>query len=306
MSIDLTKPELPQPQWTPPVARPLSFTPLPETYYSHSGKAPFGGIALGLALGLVAGPLLALLYSYITLYLPFIYINFLISIGFGIGVGLPVGFGLKTGKVRNTPVAMLLGGAAALWTFYFVWAFWVFALVQRAGNEEVSLLDVLLNPLALGSVILKINETGAWTLFSFAVSGISLWVVWGIEALIILITPIVTVLGFVSDPFCETCGRWAEEEKAVREFKCVASQDELKEIVRRKDYGTLLEHPRRAGDVIFYRADVHKCKNCNVFHVLKVEEVTLKIDENGKASESKSAVVENLLINASEMAALGS
>lgn len=303
MSIDLNKPEPQSPQ---DVAPPLTFAPLPETYYSHSGKAPFGGLLLGLALGLVAGPLLALLYSYITLYLPFIYINFLISLGFGIGVGLPVGFGLKTGKVRNSPIALALGGAISLWAFYFVWAIWVFALLQRAGSEEVRLLDVILSPLGLGSAILKINETGAWTMFGFPVSGIFLWLVWAIEALIILILPLITAWGFVSDPFCETCNRWTEEEKAVREFKCAASKDELKEIVRRKDYGALLQFPRRAGDLIFFRADVQKCSNCNVFHVLKVEEITLKIDENGKTSESKSPVVENLLINASEMVALRS
>lgn len=306
MSIDLNKPQPEQPQWVVPPAEPLNFTPLPEAYYSHSGRAPFGGLLLGLVLGLVASPVLALIYSYVTLYLPFIYINFLISLGFGIGVGLPVGFGLKTGKVRNTPVALLLGGTVSLWAFYFVWAIWVFALLQRAGSGDVGLLDVIFNPLGLGSVILKINETGAWTLFSFPVSGIMLWAVWAIEALIILILPLIMAWVFVSDPYCETCNRWTEEEKAVREFKCVVPPEELKEIVRRKDYGILLGHPRRAGDLIFYRADVHKCKSCNVLHVLKIEEVTLKIDENGKSSESKSAVVENLLINASEMAALGS
>ncbi len=306
MPIDFTKPEPQLPQWVAPASPPLTFTPLPESYYKHSGKAPLLGLLAGLGGGLLIGIGLAFAYSYVIVYLPFVYLRVLATIGYGFALAFGVGFGLQTGKIRNTPVALAIVGVVTLISFYFVWGIWVFAEFQRADNEDVTLIGVLTSPFVLWEVIHKINETGVWGFRGTNVSGIALWVVWIVEAVIIFSIPLLGGWGLVSDPFCETCDRWTEEENAVREFKRVASPAELKEILRRKDYGALLGHPRRAGDEVFYRASVHKCKNCNVFHVLKVEEITLAIDQNGKANESKTPIVENLLINASEMAALGS
>lgn len=303
MPIDFTKPEPQSPQWVAPP--PLTFTPLPESYYRHSGKAPLAGLLAGLGGGLLIGIGLAFAYSYIIVYLPFVYLRALATIGYAFALAAGVGFGLKTGKIRNAPVALLVTGVVTAISFYFIWGIWVFALLQRADNEDATLLGVLTSPFILWEVIHKINETGAWGFRGTPISGLSLWVVWIVEAAIIFSIPLLGGWGLVSAPFCETCDRWTEEENAVREFNRVAPPAELKEILRRKDYGALIRYPRRAGDDVFYRASVHKCRNCNVFHVLNVEEITVAV-ENGKVSESKTPVVENLLINASEMAALRS
>lgn len=280
--------------------------PLPETYYKRSGKAPIGGILLTLLFGLGSGIVLAFVYVKLIRHLPIVYLGALATLGYGILLAVAIGFGLKKGKVRNSSVATVLAGLIAVALFYFVWSVWVFDVLQRAGDQEVSLFGILTSPRDLGDLILKFNETGTWGTRRVIYSGTALWIIWAVEAGVLLLLPLLgSGLPDVL-PYCETCDCWTEEGTAPREFKCVTSKDELREIVRRKDYGTLLGFPRKAGDTTFYRAKVHTCPQCRVLNVLNVEEVTLERDRYGNLNENRAQIIENLLINASEMAALQS
>ena len=56
-------------------------------YYKHSGKFSVGGAIYALVLGSVVLCFCAFFYAYLILYLPFVYINALITVGFGCLVG---------------------------------------------------------------------------------------------------------------------------------------------------------------------------------------------------------------------------
>ncbi len=306
MSIDLNKPQPVQPQRVVPPAPPLNFTPLPESYYKHSGKAPFGGILTTLGIGISLGIVAAFAYANIIIYFPFIYFRVLAPIGYPLALLFIIAFGLQMGKIRNTPVALLLSGIISFVAFYFAWTFWVFALLQGQGNKDVSLFGLLTSPLMVKDIVLKIGATGYWGNKEAAISGGFLWFIWIVETVLILLTPILWGGLTAGSPFCETCDRWTKEVKGIREFQCVASPKELKKIVRRKDYGTLLTFPRRMGETTFYRANTHSCPNCKVPKALKVEQVILKAGEHGKMDETTISIIDNLLINSSELTALRS
>jgi hypothetical protein len=306
VSIDLNKPRPEQPQRFVPPAAPLNFTPLPESYYKHSGKAPFRGMLTTLGIGISLSIVAAFAYANIIIYFPFIYFRALAPIGYPLALSFIIAFGLQMGKIRNTPVALLLSGIISFVAFYFAWTFWIFALLRGVGNKDVNLFGLLTSPLMVKGIILKIGATGYWGDKDAAISGGFLWFIWIVETVLILLAPILCGGLTASSPFCETCDRWTEEVKGIREFQCVVSEKELKKIVRRKDYGTLLTFPRRVGEPTFYRANLHSCPKCKVTKALKVEQVSLKADERGKMTETTSSIIDNLLINPSELTALRS
>lgn len=305
VSIDFTKPQPQLPQGFAPRPQPNSFIPLPETYYQPSGKAPFGGIVATLGVGLGPGILLAVVYAYILVYLPFVYLRILAPFGYSVGLGFIISLGLQAGKIRNPAVNLLLVVGISLISFYFAWTVWVFAVLQHSGTENVAVLDVLASPLTAWKVILQFNETGVWGIKGTMFSGAFLGLIWLLETIIILFGPMLGGLA-ANAPFCETCDCWTVETKGVREFKCAVSRDEIKETMRRKDYGRLLSYPRIMNDSVFYRVNVHGCSKCRLLNVLKLEEVHLKLDENGKPSETTVSIIDNLLISPSEMGILQS
>ncbi len=197
-----------------------------STYYKPSGNfSPVSFIYFILS-ALIIFPILALIYTYLIWYIPFIYINFFITAGFGFAVGITISqLAIKIGKVRNTKIALLfglLGGAIAL---YFSWAIWV-DLVINAGesygnsrigitssNSKISqILGLALQPNLLFELISEINETGTWGLRSSTVSGIFLTIIWVIELLIVLVISIFTPYIRAKIPFCELDNKWFNEE----------------------------------------------------------------------------------------------
>lgn len=93
-----------------------------SNYYKPSGKfSPISFVYL-LLLCAIAMPILATIYAYLIWYIPFVYINFLITAGLGFAIGIAVWqIVIKLGKVRNYGLAILLALIAALAAYYFQW-----------------------------------------------------------------------------------------------------------------------------------------------------------------------------------------
>ena len=79
-------------------------------FYKPSGKFSPSFILFFLLVSLIAFPLLGLIYAYCIWYIPFIYINFFITLGFGFLVALCVNkVVIRKGKVRNPILALFIG-----------------------------------------------------------------------------------------------------------------------------------------------------------------------------------------------------
>ena len=271
-------------------------------YYKPSGEVTVAGLAAGLLGGLALGVALAFAYSYIISYVPFIYLNFLCTAGYTAALGASVGFLMKWGKMRNTAVCVFSAMAVTLASFYVSWAVWL--AVTISGNEfSVSSLTLMQHPLVLWDVILRINETGAWSIgrSKLPVTGVFLWVVWAAEALVILIgSPLMAWSVFTSDPFCESCQTWCEEDKSLVPLNA-ADDGELKRRVEAKDFEYLVSLGAKAENAaLWYRLDLHKCPSCDNTNALSVKVEKLKIDSKGNASTQTSGLVNKLLLSANE------
>jgi len=220
-----------------------------SNYYKPSGKFSPISFVYFILVCTVALPILATIYAYLIWYIPFVYINFLITAGLGFAIGIAVWqIVIKLGKVRNYGLAILLALIAALAAYYFQWVVWT-NLVLTSSGEESQLLYLLSNPFDLFQLIGFINENGTWSFKGAVVSGTFLTIIWIIEFLVIVIMGIVASVGRAKEPFNELADEWFKEEELpafsyienVSDFKQQAEQgnwEQLSTVIQRGDKGT--------------------------------------------------------------------
>lgn len=209
-------------------------------FYKPSGHfSPLSFLYLAIT-AIVVLPILALIYTYLIWYIPFVYINLFITLGFGFAVGFAVNFlVIKLGKVRNTKLAMIFGLIAGFIALYFSWVVWVdlvFNMGESYGTSRIGIttsnikffqvVQLALHPKELFQIILEINQTGTWGFGSTAVSGIFLAIIWIIEALIVLVLSVLLPLGQAKTPFCEYDNKWFKED-TLKPFNFIIARSEL-------------------------------------------------------------------------------
>lgn len=270
-------------------------------YYRPSGEFSPVGVLLVLAIATPAAALLAAIYAYLILYIPIAgYVTFILSAGFGLLMGVATSARLRSSKVRNVPLAWLLGTLIALVGFYVHWAVWSAAFLAR-GDVDVSILQ-LLDPSELWRFISLVNEDGAWSMKGFKPTGAALWGFWGVEALLIL-GPAIVVAGMAADqPFCERCQKWCDDVDGLHRLK-LHDAAAVRAKAEAKDFAALAQLGRAEGDASRYlRVDLKHCPDCDQTSTLTIQDVTVTIDKEGKPSVSTDTAVKDLVLSAGELA----
>ena len=181
-------------------------------YYQPSGKFSPLSFLYFLIACIVGIPILAYLYTTITLLIPFPYINFFITIGFGFAVAILVQFlAINLGKVRNGMIALLFGFLGGLWAYYCQWGFWL----HNAGGlgDILSITDILGSPGFIYELIGNIKEEGFWEMKGSRVRGTFLLIIWIIEALIIIGLSTLIPMPAAGRPFCEINNQWFKSKQ---------------------------------------------------------------------------------------------
>jgi hypothetical protein len=270
-------------------------------YYKPSGDVTMVGMFGGLAGGLLVGAVLAFVYTYIIFYVPFIYLNFLCTLGLSAGLGLAVGAIMRWGKVRNPALGAAFASLVALAALYVSWAVWLSVLLTT-DEEKLSALSVLQHPLGMWEMIVRLNEVGAWKMYNSAVTGLALWVVWLIEALVILIgVPLMAAGTLSADPFCESCQSWCTMDKGLLLIND-AEASELKRRTEAKDFDYFKSVGSKRHDAVkWYRLDLHQCPQCGTTSTLTLHHEQLNVDAKGNANVKSSAVMNMLLLSAGDV-----
>jgi len=180
-----------------------------STYYVPSGKFSASAFMFWAIFGAIWFPLGGFLYALGIIYIPFIYILFLLTGIFGVTIGLVMQFAMMLGKVRNPLLGLGLGIVGGLIALYIHWAVWL----TSVGGQELSLaVELGLNPMFMFDVISEVNQTGTWGVSSGAVSGIFLTIVWVIEALVIVGAAAYFPYSQACTPFSERANDWFKEK----------------------------------------------------------------------------------------------
>ena len=269
-------------------------------YYKHSGKYSTGDLLTGSALSAVVALFTAALYAYLILYIPIAgYISFLFTAAFGGVVGYAMAKLLKSRLVRNSRSALLATFAITTVAFYFHWAVWVNAALQRAELE--SSLAVTLVPTVLWQLITTINAEGAWTIRNWTPSGGALWTIWALEAAILYAVALAVAYGEMeSEPFCENCQVWCPRKEAVVNVAPAPDGEELKRRMEARDIKFLEQlGPMPESALAWEQIDLHSCPKCNSTNTLSVQHVTVKIEKK-ETKQDTSETISKIVLTVSD------
>jgi len=135
---------------------------------------------------------LSYVYAYVSVYSPFVgYVTFLFLMAYLYGLFFVkiMAFGTLSGPKPFTENLMGLG--IGLFGLYCTWAVFIYALMAQSG-EGISMVDLFFSPLSLWDIILMLNANGWFSLGlggESNVKGVVLWIIWGVEALCIVLGP---------------------------------------------------------------------------------------------------------------------
>lgn len=250
--------------------------------------------------GIAVGGALAVVYAFAINWIPFIYINFFLSLGLGFAVGMTIAYAAKAGKVRNATVACLFGLIFGLFTLYVAWAFDPQA---RIPNNEGF---VAWDPNALMGWIQFGYEKGFWSIGKGGgdnVSGMFLAIVWLIEAGIIVgLAVILAPSAINAQPFCEDCNEWATTEEDVARLAIRDDNDTVLDRLLGGEVGALSELPRATADAAAYlRCDLAKCESCPNSNWLTISVVVHGVDNEGKATTDVTPLLAGMEIEPADV-----
>ena len=259
-------------------------------YYKHSGAIGLMGPVYMLVFGVVSAVILGAIYAYLIYYIPFIYLNFFFTLGCGGIVGYLVGLGAKLGKTRNPTVVVLIGLIVGLLASYVGWVVWLYALTEHQA--------LLLMPNELLQFLGLIAVDGVWSLFGWTPTGMALYAVWALEAIMIVGLCATLAWTVVNMPFCERCNKWIEAEESIGPLAPIANPDELKAQLERGDY-TFFDSLKKNTDAESSHAKVsiRHCPGCLQAFFLSVKSVAVKLDSDKKKEEEETTIIENLIIS---------
>lgn len=261
--------------------------------YKHSGAAGLS-LVLGPPLILVASFVSALVYAYINVWSPIAgYISLLFVAGFAFLLALSVRLIAKLAKCRNTGIAMALGGLAGVTGLYFSWAIFVYALLSRYDDAfDAAMLDVILQPAAVWAIMLEINETGWYSIWSSTPTGAVLWAFWGIEALVVIGGGVAGGLAALHEEvYCEHCGTWCAEDPASPRLVMPDSGiDPALAQVTPEALERLA--PFGGGQEAHLRVTIRKCNGCSRTHTAQLQLLRYEANEKGEVSEKTESAGE--------------
>jgi hypothetical protein len=274
-------------------------------YYKPSGAFSPLSFAYFLGISLTALPILGLIYSYATWYIPFIYIRFFLTLGLGFVVGLLVNLVIvKFGKVRNIALAIIFGVVAALITLYFSWAVWLdltLNIGESYGNKKLGItvsniefmqvFSLATQPSAMWDLIKQVNELGSISIKGSTISGIFLSIIWLIETGMVLGVATFCSMPQSKKPFCERTGTWFKE-KALVPFDFIEDKEKIVTGLERATI-TVFDDLVPSADIATQNHSIFTLYSSeNGENYLSIENKIAKIDDKGKTSFDSDEFIE--------------
>ncbi|WP_271782316.1 hypothetical protein [Aquimarina algiphila] len=280
-----------------------------DNYYKPSGKFSATSLLYFIVLSCTAFPILGLIYAYCIWYIPFFYINFLITGAFGFAIGYLINvFVIGKGKVRNTMLAVILGILGGLIAMYFHWSVWTDLVINSGESYGTSRIGITVSnikflqvftlvtqPDILFSLIGEINEVGVWGIRNTTVSGVFLTIIWIIELLAVIGISTLTSFSKAGEPFCEINNNWFKEN-VLPTFNHIPEKSKMIADLEKGDqnaFNELTTSPNIEQDhsvFTLYTSDQNKC-------YLSIENKKAKRDDKGKLDFDTDTFIEYISLN---------
>jgi len=261
-------------------------------FYKHSGKFGIHGPLLAVLAAVVLGYPLGILYAYLVKWIPFIYLNFFITLGYGLAFGFLTVPLLRFAKVRNGIIAVLTGLAVGLCAAYLSWNGFLHAVAKDP--------PALITPAQVSRMMKYLYENGSWGIgfsSSTPVTGILLALVWLAEAGIIIGASALLAFGTVaSTPFSERDECWLDEEKKIDKLDAFVLPEQIAAFKAGNIAPLEQARPRVPASGSFARLTIRHSHKCEEFCTLSIENVAVTPDKDGKLQEKREHLMTNLLV----------
>jgi len=250
--------------------------------YKLSGKQ--GGIfTLGFAIALPIGFLLSLLYSYISVYNPVIYLALIVWIGYAGGIAALVAMAVNFAKCRDATSAKIMGAVLGVVLLYTSWATFVHAFLgQNDGLTSPGLIALLLKPAAVFGVVGEIRAIGWYEVFGVRPTGGFQTIIWAIEALGIVGGGLLGgTMALHEKVYCESCQQWAKDMENKLTLSFPADDSILQRSIK-GEIELLLDLPiAQEHESPQLHMNLKTCQGCRRTATLDFDMVTYTQDKDG-------------------------
>ena len=268
-----------------------------DVFYNHSGRFNPLGLGAMFAAALISGPIIGVAYGVIVAFNPFIYVNFLATLFAAAWAGILVGKVSRPGRVRSLGVCAAAGLVAGLAFEYVQW----FATLSYYGAELT-----LYEPRAMWSMIGELAEMEPWTLMGgISIGAVGFKIIWAIEGVMVVGTPILLAMGEGSTPYCERCNEWVSDAEPIGPFDYVSDVDTLKARVERRDLSGLEAFERLEVTQDRYSTiTLSTCDGCRGLQLASIQNVEVETDKNGERKQDETDVLTHVVLDAASYDAI--
>jgi hypothetical protein len=294
-------------------------------FYQHSGKIPRTAIPKALIVLIPSAIIIGFLYGVVSFWtgrlasliapVPFIgglsWIINLLPLGiFAVAIAVVANQVGQARSVRSPTMVALLSVGTACFAYYVSWAAWLACIMSQATDAGLFASTVnLLGPRYLWAFV-NLTAMARPLEFYFSLPKELNWVVWAIEALLVLGVAWIIARGVAVDrPFCEDCGKWFTQEDDACWFEGTPNPDELlsglsEDSKEPLDLLTPMISPEESpdGPQQLYKADLEYCPDCGKACTMDIVHVDWQFDDEKKSKDkrelkkSETPLIENLWV----------
>jgi hypothetical protein len=255
--------------------------------HRHSGR--LGTSLFLLPVGaVIATMLLSIAYAYVTVYSPIVgYVSLLFLVFYGFGLGWAVSKVGFIAKCRNTVLLRVTGLVSGLVALYVSWATFEYALLNRYDESfTASLADVLASPVAVFEIARTLNADGWYTVVGITPAGTMLWVLWGIEAVVVVAAPLLLATMAIDDQvFCETCGEWCRSTASTVRLTVPENESHFAGLGPGNVQPLISLPVAHPGENQFIRIDTWECEKCRNTAAMQAKMAARVANDQGKIEE---------------------
>jgi hypothetical protein len=267
--------------------------------YKLSGKSGYLFI-VGLLLGPILMVLLSIIYAYIDVYNPFIYVTILVFIGLFLGILLIQKMVIRLSKCRNINSSIIYGILTGLFGLYSIWCAFIYVMFQRE-NIPIDLYDIILSPSLVYNTANNLSILGLYEIFGISIKGGLLWFIWIVEAIGIIGAG--AIGGFAAiheEVFCEDCNKWARElNDDIR--LAIENRDEAKKIIDTDIEKILSFEIQENLNTEHIKVNLHQCSKCQNTNTVNVDFITYETNQKGEVKEKSEDFSSVFVISANQL-----
>jgi hypothetical protein len=255
-----------------------------NTEYKLSGKS--GNIFIvGILLGPILVTLLSIIYAYIDVYNPIVYLTLLVFIGLLVGIFIVQKLVIRLSKCRSKGSSIIYGILTGLFGFYASWCTFLYVMFRKE-DVPMELLDLMLSPSLVYEMAQSLSVDGYFTLLGGGtVKGGFLWFIWIVEAIGIIGAGALGGLAVIHEEiFCEDCNRWAEDINFDMRL-AIDNKGITKEIIE-TDIEKILNFDKLENlNSEHIKVNLHQCSKCQNTNTIDIDFITYETNDKGEVKE---------------------